>query len=253
MDMRFSGFEAATSLRLLMIGVATIVALAAIVTVARRRQSYWWTSVALIAVGYAAMALSSYFAVRMLIATFDDMAVSGGGIRTVSTGIWQATQLPLASAWAALFISALAAGVALPRIARRDPAAENPQRTRRALFGALSVLAVAGGLVPVVLFRRAIAVVMREVMPGTGSASGAQIIASQLTTTAVLSALCFAVAAVLVIATLRVARRPDLSRHASPVTAMALVLSLGVSAALVVNLSSSSTRFRDIALNGRLR
>lgn len=239
-----------TLLRLLIVGVATIVALAAIVTIARRRQSYWWTSVALIAIGYAAMALSSFLAVRMLIATFDDMAVSGGGIRAVSTGIWQATQLPLAAAWAAIVISALAAGVALPRLAAHAPAAE---RRRQVLFGALAVLAVAGGLVPVVLFRRTIAVIMREITPGTSSASGVQIIASQLTTTAILSALCFGVVAVLLIATLRVARRSDLSPHASLATAMALVLSLGVSAALVVNLSSSSTRFRDIALNGRLR
>lgn len=253
MDLRFFGFETATSLRLLIVGVATGVALAAIVTIARRRQSYWWITVALIAVGYAAMALSSYLAARMLIATFADMAVSGGGIRTLSTGIWQATQLPLASAWAAVVISALAVGIALPRIAAHDRRAEPAQRKWRVLFAVLAVLAVTGGLVPVVLFRRAIAVVMREVMPDTSSASRVQIIASQLTTTAGLSALCFAVVAVLIIATLRVARRSDLSSHAPLVTAMALVLSLGVSAALVVNLSSSSTRFRDIALNGRSR
>jgi phosphoglycerol transferase MdoB-like AlkP superfamily enzyme len=165
MDTTIMGLEPGTSARVLFVAVVTAVMLALIIAVARRRQSYWWVSIASIAASYAGLALASYFAVRIFMGALANMAVSGGGIAAVRFGIWQATQPVLVAAWAAVVITLLAAAF-VPLSARKElPSPPGAQRSPNALFALLTLLAFAVGAAPVLLFRRAIAFVLWAIDP----------------------------------------------------------------------------------------
>jgi hypothetical protein len=105
MDMSVFGLEPGTSERILILGAATMLILALITVVARRRHSYWWVSISFIIAGCAGLALGSYFAVRIFVETIQSMSKTGGGISAVYLGIWQATRpgWPWSSLWPQLY------------------------------------------------------------------------------------------------------------------------------------------------------
>lgn len=173
------------------------------------RRTYWWMPAALVGAGAAGVALTSCVATLMVLRTFEEVAVSGRGIEIPLT-IEKAAQLPLTAAWIGLVAVLVAAGMTLRAGVQRRPA----------LVAAVAGLALAGGVMPVLLFRQSADFVMREITPGMNTlppASFLQTIATNLTTTAVVSAACFVVVAVLVMATVRAAWRTD--HHHRPTVA----------------------------------
>lgn len=253
MDLMGFGFEPGTSARILIVGATTMVMIMFITAVARRRRSYWWVSIAFIVASCASLALGAFFAVRIFSAVVADMAKRGGGIAAVRFGMWQATQPALAAAWMALVIGLLACVFVLPR-ARKELASEaGARRPRAALFASLTAFALAVGIAPAFLFRRAMAFVLWAIVPGHASGPGPSVsgaIATRLLVTATVSASCFVILVLLVFLTVSLARQSSPSRLLFAITVFALVVSLGLSAALVANLHSFSDLHHRGALMG---
>lgn len=257
MDTTILGFEPGTSARMLIVAAATGLMLAFIIAVARRRQSYWWVSIASIAAGYAGLALASYFAVRIFMGVLANMAISGGGIASVRFGIWQATQPALVAAWAAVLITLLAT-VFVPWSVRKEPTSPaGMQRSPNAMFALLALLALAVGATPVLLFRQSMAFVLWAIDPRAHSTSiyGTSVpraIATRLIVTATVSACCFLILTALLVIVVLLARKSNPSRPLLVITLFALVASLGLSVVLAASLHSFSSRNRTAALTGRI-
>jgi hypothetical protein len=250
MDLTVFGLEPGTSARILVMGATTIVMLAFITAAARRWHSYWWVSIAFIIASCASLALGSYFAVRVFIGALGAMAKTGGGIASVRLGIWQATQPVLAAAWIALVISLLASVLVLPRAKKELTSMVGARRPRAAIFASLAAFALALGVTPAFLFRRAIAFVLWVITPPAHVASVSQAITTRLFVTATVSASCFVVLFSLVVLTVLLARRSSPSRLLFVITVFALVVSLGLSAGLVTSLHSFSNLHHRGALMG---
>ncbi len=254
MELAVFGFEPGTSARILIVGFTTLVMLTFITVVARRRASYWWTSMSFIVASCASLALGSFFAVRIFMGTLDDMRRVGGGIAVMLVGAWQATQPILAAAWFAIVLTLYAIVFVLPRANKELSAISYAQNTHPARFALLALVAFALGFAPVLLFRRAIAFVFGAVTPNAGIplASIAQAIANRLLVTATINLCCFIILMTLIVVTVLFAHRFHPSRSLFLVTIFTLVVNLGLSAALVVNLTSFANRFRTAVLTGQM-
>jgi len=238
-----------TTVQILIVGATTIIMLLVIMAAARRRQSFWWVSFALIAASGASLALGAYFAVRSFMSTIEEMAKTGGGIASVRFGIWQATQPALAAAWIALVIALLASVVVLPRARKELAFPAGAPRPRFALFASLAGLALAAGVTSMFLFRRAIAFVLWAIVPRARVDSISEAIATRLSVTATASAACFVVLVLLTMFIVLLARKSSPSRLFT-ITLFALVVSLGLSAALVTDLRSFSDLHHRGAISG---
>lgn len=229
---------------IILVGAVTIVLLASILFVAGRRGSYATATLPLLAVGWSAVALASLFALRTLGRTMTELYAAGGGIRDLSLGIWQASRLPLASAWIAAAVTLLALGVALLS-ARGESESSGPSRTWWS-----GGVAVAAGVVAVLAFRGTVAFILDAVVPGRQPAwlegrSIGEAISISIVAAGLASALAFVIALALAVVTFRHGVAP---RRA--VVAL-LVVSLVASAVLVESLRSYSSRFRGTAIEGR--
>jgi len=251
------GFEPGTSTRVLIVGFTTLVMLVFITAVARRRASYWWVSMSFIVVSSAGLALGSYFAVRIFTRTFDDMRRVGGGIAAVDFGVWQATQPILAAAWFAIVLTLFAIVFVLPRAKKELATTVYAQNAHPARFVLLALLVFALGFAPVLLFRRAIVCVFFAITPrahaaGIPAGSVSQSVANCLWVAATLNACGVLILIALVVFTVLLAQRSNPTRSLLVITVFALIVNLGLTAALVVSLTSFSNRFRTAALTGRI-
>ena len=252
MDMRTLGFESGAASTVLAVGVAIVLLLVFIVAAARRRNDYAAAAVALIAAAYGGVALASFVAVRYFAKALAEMASLGGGIAAISLGMGEAAQLPLSAAW----IAVVATVVAIPftlRAMRQDAGASNDARPERLFWTA--GLALAGGVASVLLFRGAIAFVLAAVTPGAqpqgmNATNMMEMLNDRLTMTSAGIAVCFALVIVTMLLMFRPARRATPSRASLRLVVVALVVSLGVSTALVVGLRSYSARSFQVALRG---
>lgn len=252
MDMRLLGFESGAASTILAVGTVIVLLLAFIVASFRRRKDYVAAAVALIAAAYGGVALASFVAMRYFTNVLVEMARLGGGISAISRGMGEAAQLPLSAAWVAAAASVVAMVFAFLAM-RQNPDAPNDAHPGRLL--ATSGLALAGGVASVLLFRGAIAFVLAAVTPGAqppgvNASNVAEAVSNRMTITSAGIAICFAIAMAQMLLMFRSARPVTPSRAARPVVAVALVLSLGVSAALVVGLRSYSSRSLDVAFHG---
>jgi hypothetical protein len=226
-----------------LVGVLTTLLLAFVVMVARRRRNYASAAIPLIAAAYGGVALASGVAVWMFSRTLEEMARLGGGISSIAFGFWQAARVPLSASWIALAATLLAVlFVALS--ARNEP---HPAPAPFAPW--LAALTAAAGVGAVLLFRGAMAFVLELSIPGAspallGGRSASEAVAMRLLSAGAGSAVCFAAAIALMIATLRRGGAPG-----RVVVAM-LVVSLIVPTALVVNLGTYSDRWRGVNENG---
>lgn len=252
MDSAIFGLNPGTLGPVLIVGAVTVVVLTVSTAFARRWHSYGWLSIAFVIAGCAGLALGSFLAVRILMGTFDSMSEAGGGIGAVWFGIWEATQPLLAAAWLAV-ASALLAGVFVLPHAKKELTPEvDERRPGAATFAWLAALAFAAGVAPVLLFRRAVTFVLWAITPESRVTAVAEAIENRLRVTATVSACCFLILIVLVVATVLLGRRSHPSRFLFGIAVIALVVSLGLSAVLLVDLPSFMERFREAALTGRM-
>ena len=231
--------------------------LAFITGTARHRRSDWWVSLAFIAASCASLALGSYFSVRSFKSALDGMAITGGGIASVRFAIWQGTQPALAAAWLALALTLLACLFVLPRGWKELTNLAGARRLPATIVALLTGFALVGGVIPVLLFQRAIAFVLWAITPAAHAGGRSadwlpRAIASRLLVTATVRACCALILIALVALTVVFARRFNPSRPLFVMTVFALVMNLGVSAVLVANLRSFSNRFHTAALTGRM-
>jgi hypothetical protein len=245
--MLFPALEPATSASIVGLTLATTAALALLIGLARRRHSYWWLPMAILAVGFSVTALASWVGVRMFTAVFKSVATNGGGIGAISAGIWEAAQLPLAATWIGLITSLVAAMFLRPFAGDETIAAGG---SRPAAFGLLMTAGLTIGLAPLIVFRPLIAFVLRAITPGT--AIPAANVMEHLQVYEVISASCFVAAVVVSAAIMRLARRSLTSQTVSFIMTIALLVAVAVSAFSAASLRDTSARFHEVALYGRI-
>ena len=150
-----------------------------------------------------------------------------------------AVRLPIAAAWIAAIASFVLLVLAVPAAKRQ--AAEGG--SARALPW-LAALALAAGATAALLLRGAMNFVLEAVIPGAqlDGQSISAAITSRLLSTGVIAAVCFAIAVAVGIVALRSAP----SRGAFRAAVFALVVSLGVSSALIVTLRDLSGVDEDV-------
>lgn len=243
--MLFPLLDPHTSVWIVIMTMATATAFAVLMVLARRWQSYWWVSVALAATAMASMALASSLAIRMILATYEDLARNGGGIGSISFGIWQATTLPLAAAWIGIVAGFLGTLFLLPFVKNRQTSGRGP---RPFFFGVLMASVAAAGIVPAVTFQRAISNLLGAMRPETARSPAH--LANQLLTAETTSAVLLIVAIALLVTLVRLARRFDSSEIVSYLAMFALLVTVGVSAFLAASLHATSTHFRTVAREG---
>lgn len=95
----------------------------------------------------------------------------------------------------------------------------------------------------VFVFRALSSFILNAILPGT--ASPVPVIMGRLTSASAITAVCFAAAVVMAVLAFR-------SRAALRVAVFAAVISLGVSAALIVTLRDLSAHYQTIAAGGRI-
>jgi hypothetical protein len=182
--------------------------------------------ISLIAAAHAAVALASFFAVRGMSRTIHELEQVGGGIATVSEGVVSSARWPLIAAWIAVVASVLAL-----LLARRNEPQERPVRS-----AVLAAIAIGAGIAAVFAFREVPALIAYAIIPPGGPASA---IREGLTSASWITALCFAAAIGAAVMALR-------TRAAMHVAVLAVVVSLGVSATMIVTLRDLSGIYADV-------
>lgn len=186
-------------------------------------------SISLIAGAHAAVALASFVAVRGMSRTLVEVKELGRAIDTVSEGVVAAARWPLVAAWLAVGVS-----LVVLLLARRDEPQERPVRSV-----VLAAVAIGAGIAAVFAFRTVPDVILHAMIPPGGPASA---VAQGLTSASWITALCFAAATAAAVMALR-------TRAAMHVAVLAVVVSLGVSATMIVTLRDLSGVYED-ALKG---
>src|ERR1051325_1945048 len=195
-----------------------------------RRESAASTCLPLLAVAWSGVALASCFALWNLSHTIAGMGREGGGIGSLSFGMWQAARLPLAAAWIAAAATLLASAIAL----RSVP--DQPQAESRSWW--IAGTAVAAGIAAVLAFRSTAAFILQAVMPGHEASWGGRslpdAISARLLGAGVAGAVCVVIALALAVIAFR--------RGVPPLRGLiaVLVVSLSISGILVMSLSSFS-------------
>ena len=190
-----------------------------------------------ISAAHAVVALTSFLAVRGVWHIFDDIGRRYAGVGTgpeLVAGIAQLARWPMIAACGGAAVS-----VAALLFARGAAPQERPART--ALQAALAIGAGAGS---VVVFRAAATFSTAAILPGT--AEPLPVIATRLWVASAISAICFAAAALMAVLAFR-------SRAAMPVTVLAVAISAGASAAMVVTMRDLSARHHSIAHGAPMR
>lgn len=181
-------------------------------------------SVSLIAGGHAAVALGSFVAVYGLSRSLDGLARYGGtGFPDFLEAVVSAARWPMVAAWIAVGVSLLAL-----LMLRGAPA---PQE-RSPGTAVLAAVAMGAGVAAVLIFRTTATFIAYGHLP-PGVAVGQTF--RSLTSAGAMTALCFAAAVAVAV----MARRACVTKR---VTVLAVVLSLGVSAAMIVTLRDLSAR-----------
>jgi hypothetical protein len=177
----------------------------------------------LISAAHAAVALASFLAVRGVSRTLNEMSRVGGGIATYFDGVENATRWPLIAAWVAVAVSVLAL-----LLARRNEPQERPMRS-----AALAAVAIGAGIAAVFAFREVVTFIQDGMRPpGTSR----EIVFGHLTSASIITAVCFAAAIQAALLSLR-------TRVARRVAVLAVVVSLGVSATMIVTLRDLSLTY----------
>lgn len=182
--------------------------------------------ISLIAAAHAVVALASFFAVRGMSRTIHELEQVGGGLGTFSEGVVSSARWPLIAAWIAVVVSFLAL-----LLARRNEPQERPVRS-----AVLAAIAIGAGIAAVFAFREVPALIVYAMIPPGGSAGA---VLEGVTSASWITALCFVVAIGVAVMALR-------TRAAMHVAVLAVVVSLGVSATMIVTLRDLSGVYEDV-------
>ena len=183
------------------------------------------SAITLISAAHAAVALASFVAVRGVSSTLDGIRRMGGGIGDYSAGVADAVRWPLIAAWIAVGVSLLAL-----LVARRNGPQERPVRTV-----ALAAVAIGAGVAAVFTFRGLTTFITTAMLP-----PGATGVMERLTAAAAITVVCFVAALLVAVMSLR-------ARATMSVAVLAVVVSLGVSATMIVTLRDVSATYQSIA------
>ena len=236
--------------------VLAIASSVALVAVARARGSRLWLVPGWLAAAALAPVISTFFAVRLLIAAFQSMAFSGGGIASVSAAMWEATQPLIASSYLAAFLAICTLIVAVRAASDKTEEQRRP-RFVPAVIATIAFLLTIGAVIGMRLLFFSVTSFILDVIvpqgpehrsPAAGELS--RVIASRLALTAevAIAATLALIAAVMVMAV--VSRRPSPSAGFSRILAAG---ALTVAVACVANglaFQSEATRLHRIVMTG---
>jgi len=233
-----------------------IVAFGILVVVARVRATHLWLVPGWLAAAAIAPLLATFFGVRLLISTFSNMATHGGGIGSVSAGMWEAIQPSLFAGYAACGLALITLIIAIrAMINAESPTTSSTASTTVAVI--MFVLAALSVAVSSHLFQHLVRIVTDVIDPHGppmvgGVASTSQMLANQLTRAALVAAgsVVLMTAAVVISAVMEPKAQPS---HGFGIF-LAFATVLGV-IGLVVNLvfiASWCSRLERAALTGQV-
>jgi hypothetical protein len=234
-----------------------IVAFAILVVVARGRATHLWLIPGWLAAAAIAPVLATFFGVRLLISAFSAMATQGGGIGSVSAGMWEAMQPSLFAGYVACALALITVIIAIRAVINADASTTTSSASSTiaivvVIFAAFSV-AISSHL-----FQHLNAIIINVIDPNGppmtgGVASTSQMLANQLTRAAFVSvgATLLLIAAVVITAVMDPKAQP--SPGFGIFLTFATVLGMIGLAVNVVLIAAWCSRLQQTAITGQVQ
>jgi len=237
--------------------VPSLTAFAVLFAIARTHGSRLWFAPGLLAAAGLAPAISLFFAVRLLIATFQAMAMSGGGIAAVSAGMWEATELLIAASSLAIILAIVTSIVAIRSVIHLDEQKSQTSSARTVMSLAVLLLALGAIVIPSMLFRKVTSHIFEVTTPHTsesqtlGVGEVSRLISSRLTLTAgiAIGVTFVLLAAIAATAATKPAHPPQ--AHVARFIALAAIIAVLGATATTFGLRTLAARLYQTAMTGK--
>ena len=253
--MTLSGVPSSVIVYIVVSILPSLAAFGLLAIIARLRATNLWLVPGWLAAAAIAPALAAFFGVRLIISAFADMATKGGGIGSVSAGMWEAMQPSLFAGYVACALAVITAILAVRAVINAEAptsSSTGPAITAIALL-IVAMLLVAFGAH---LFDHLKTVIIDVIDPNgpkmAGVASTSQNIANLLTESAFVSvaSVTFLVGCVIVFAVMDPQSPPSSGvgmflTFASVLAVIGLVINL-------VSVMSWCSRLQETAVTGHI-
>ena len=234
-----------------------IIAFVILMVVSRGRATHLWLVPGWLAAAAIAPVLATFFGIQLLIATFQAMATSGGGIGAVSAGMWEAMQPSLFAGYVAGALALFTVIIAI-RSVINDETTTTTSATATITSVVILIIAVFAVVITSQLFQHLVSFITDVIDPhgppiATGIASTSQALANQLTRGAVIAAgsVSLLIAAIVVTAVMDPKAQPN-KRFGIFLTFVTLLVVIGF-VANVMLIASSCTRLQNTAMTGQVQ
>ena len=234
-----------------------IVAFVILIVVSRGRATHLWLVPGWLAAVAIAPVLATFFGVRLLISTFSTMATAGGGIGSVSAGMWEAMQPSLFASYVACALALFTVIIAIRSVIN----AETPAvASRPSTIISVLILILAAGSVAATsnMFQHLVSFITDIIDPhgpqmNAGIATTSQMLANQLTRAALIAVLSvlLLIAAVVITAVMDPKAQPSQS-FGIFLTFVAVLGVIGL-VANVISIAAWCTRLQNTAITGQVQ
>ena len=235
----------------------SVVAFLVLIAVSRGRTTQLWLVPGFLASAAIAPVLAAFGGVRMLISAFAAMATSGGGIGSVSAGMWEAMQPSLYAGYTAGVLALITVIIAISSVINAEtPTASSASAT----IVSFLILVLAGAAVAFAAYRLQylVSFVTDVIDPhgppmGDGIASISRTLANLLTSTAFITVACalLLIGAVVTTAVMD-PKAPPSQGFGIFLTFIAVLCVIGL-IANVMYTSATCTRLQNTAITGQVQ
>src|SRR4051812_47090604 len=128
--MELSQLPASVIVYIVSSALPAIIAFVILIAVSRGRPTHLWLVPGWLSAAAIAPLLATFFGIRLLISTFSNMATQGGGIGSVSAGMWEAMQPSLFASYVACALALFTVIIAIRSVINAEtPASASPAAT----------------------------------------------------------------------------------------------------------------------------
>jgi len=255
--MEVSGLPASVIISIISSIVPAIIAFVILIVVARGRGTHLWLVPGWLAAAAIAPVLATFFGVRLLISTFQDMATSGGGIGAVSAGMWEAMQPSLFSGYVACALALFTVIIAIRSVINAEtPITTSATATITSVV--IVVVAVCAVAITSQLFQHLVSFITDIIDPhgppmATGIASTSQALATELTRAAVIAAgsVVLLISAIVITAVMDPKAQPRQS-FGIFLTFVTVLIVIGL-VVNVISIAAWCTRLQNTAISGQVQ
>jgi hypothetical protein len=237
--------------------VPALVAFGVLAAVSRIRTSHLWLVPGWLACAALAPLLATFFAIRTVIAAFSALATSGGGIGSVSAGIWEALQPSLFAGYVAGALVLITVIIALRGVINAESSDSAPTPKAPAIVAVFVLLfTIFAVAFATQLLNNLNSTIIDVIDPRTSGnyavATTSSLIASRLTLTAGVSVGSVVILIIGIIVLAVVDPKTEPGKRLSLFFVFASVLSLVGLGAHLISLLSWASRLYQSALTGQI-